>query len=70
MPTEPVQQELPHIPARTPGVKRYTACGKQVVWDGKHFGDMVDENAASRAADAMNAADEQADWAYIIGSVK
>lgn len=70
VPPEPVQQELPHIPARTPGVERYRASGKQVLHDNEHYGDMVNENAAACVADAMNRADEQADWAYIIAQAR
>jgi hypothetical protein len=53
-----------------PSHKRYSAAGKQVLIDGAHYGDMIDENAATCAADALNGADEQASWSTIIAQVK
>jgi hypothetical protein len=67
---EPMQQTLPGLPAPMVTVKRYRAYGKEVLQDGVHYGDMIDENAAKRVADAMNGADEQAKWAQYIVNVK
>lgn len=48
----PVQQPLPGIPLCT---RSYTALGKQVLFDGLHFADAVDADAASCITRAMNA---------------
>lgn len=70
VPVEPVQRALPGIPAAGPSHKRYRAAGKQVMCDGVHYGDMVDENAANCAVDALNGAEEQASWSTIVAQIR
>jgi hypothetical protein len=70
LPVEPTQRSLPGLPPPMVITKRYRAYGKEVLQDDVHYGDMIDENAANRVADAMNGADEQAKWAQYIAQVK
>jgi hypothetical protein len=70
VPIEPVQRALPGIPCAMPSHKRFAANGKQVLMDGGHYGDMIDENAATCAADALNGAEEQASWSTIVAQIK
>lgn len=71
IPPEPVQQTLPGMPVPVvPEKVRFAACGKQVMRNGVHYGDMVDENAAKCVAGALNAEAEQAEWAVIVGTLR
>jgi hypothetical protein len=66
MPAEPKQATLPGFPSPAISETRYRAFGKQVLQGAKHIADAVDENTAKCVADAMNAADEQEEWALML----
>jgi hypothetical protein len=71
IPPQPEQQTLPGMPPPTVPVKiRYRAAGKEVLRNGEHYGDMIDENAANCVVAAMNAEVEQAEWAEIVGRAR
>ena len=43
----------------------YTSCGKQVLRDGQHFGDMLTPEDAARVARLLNRAP---DWGFLTGT--
>lgn len=66
------QQPLPGFTSLPdePAGRRYTAYGKQVQYCGEQYADAVSSDAANSIAAAMNAAEMQQDWAYLISQVR